>query len=165
MLQDTIETAGIIVPGLLIFVIAIVAIFAGRRWHTSRSLQRLLGDEAAVLFDARAVFFGSEMLHISAIREYGSLALTQQTIRFAGITPDITFAVEMASITAIQTPLAHLGHSGGNRLLWLSYIMPDGETDTVAWEVRHIEKWVAEIEELTGLTKQRPQIADMQLPR
>lgn len=164
MLADIIEAAGLIVPGLIFLLVSVALLLAFLRWRTHKSLRSLLDDEDVIRADARAIFFGSEVENISAIREYGSLALTRQTIVFAGITPDITHAVEIASITAIRTPLAHLGHSGGKMLLWLAYTMPDGSTDTVAWEVSHVEKWVDAIEELTGLKKQRPQMVDMQLP-
>jgi hypothetical protein len=105
-----------------------------------------------VLMRDGACSFGRESHGVTQIRGNGILALTDTELWFRMLLPARTTTVPVSAITAIETPRSHLGKGTIRPLLKVRFTTDHGE-DAIAWSVANLDRWIAKLEQLTGISR------------
>jgi hypothetical protein len=81
------------------------------------------------------------------LRGTGTLVLTDEEVAFAQWRPEHLLRIPRSSITKVDATREHLGKTMKTDLLRIAWRSPDagGEERTVAFFVRPLEAWVAEL--------------------
>jgi len=135
------------VLAIVIFVallLAVILIPVRRRARRLRAgLEEELGDAAERTANARGL--GLESLGATQVRGNGWLVLTPDELHFRQWVPNRETRIPLAAVTTVETKRWWLGKSVGSKLLCVRWRTPDGGEDAMAWEVRDLDRWLADI--------------------
>ena len=98
-------------------------------------------DKKVLIFDDISNFFGQESLGAWKIRGNGVLILTEEELFFGMWKPKKGLSISVKSILEITNPKSHLRKSTFKKLLKINFKNENGESDSVAWFVRNLNKW------------------------
>jgi len=98
-----------------------------------------------ILTSPMANLFGIKSRGMKQIRGNGILLLTSSQLYFRMLLPKKELLVPLGSITSVETPKSFLGKTKGMKLLKIDFRNDAGGTDSAAWLVRDLEKWVETI--------------------
>ena len=98
-------------------------------------------DKKVLIFDDISNFFGQESLGAWKIRGNGVLILTDEELFFGMWKPKKGLSINVKSILEITNPKSHLRESTFIKLLKINFKNENGESDSVAWFVRNLNKW------------------------
>jgi hypothetical protein len=104
-----------------------------------------LGEDRIRLLDDRANSFGVKSAGVTQIRGNGCLAATEEEVVFLMWLPRRWIRIPRDRITAVERVRTHLGKTIGASLLRLRYIDDSGKPDSIAWYVRDLPAWEAEL--------------------
>jgi hypothetical protein len=138
--------AGILVFVALAFVVAMIPV-RRRAKRVGAELEEELGE--GIIRRANAQGLGLESRGATQVRGNGWLALTAYELRFRMWVPARETSIPIASITDVGTERMWLGKTVGSRLLRVRWRMPDGSEDAMAWNLRDLDGWLAELRALT----------------
>lgn len=132
--------------------LGLVVLLAVLRWIMSRIRNRL-AEAVRLKYSGRTIvrqsvganFFGRLSLGVVQIRGNGALVLTQKEVYFLQAAPRREITIPLEIITAVTTPRSHLGKSVVSRLLRVDFC-EEGKSDAIAWAVRDVDTWKADIE-------------------
>ncbi|MHA2390332.1 MAG: hypothetical protein ACXAEX_00040 [Promethearchaeota archaeon] len=93
-------------------------------------------------------FFGQESSGLWKVRGNGVLILTDEKLYFGMWKPQKELFIPIKSIIEISTPKSHMHRSILRPLLKIIFKNENGDSDSAAWYVRHLDRW---IELLNGL--------------
>ncbi len=132
--------------------LGLVVLLAVLRWIMSRIRNRL-AEAVRLKFAGRTIvrqsvganFFGRLSRGVVQIRGNGALVLTQKEVYFLQAAPRREITIPLEIISAVTTPRSHLGKSVVSRLLRVDF-REDGKADAIAWAVRDVDTWKADIE-------------------
>jgi hypothetical protein len=114
--------------------------FFGRR-AGRRHLQGL----ELLLEEPGANSFGVESGGPWQVRGNGNLALTEDELLFAQWVPDRLLRIPRRSIIEVSQTNSHLGKRIGRPLLRVAWTRDDGEEDSIAFWVKDLDRWLAEL--------------------
>jgi hypothetical protein len=98
-------------------------------------------SEDILITDEMANFFGQESQGVWKVRGNGVLILTEKELFFGMWKPKKELLIPVKSIVEIKNPKSHLHRSVFRPLLKIIFKNDSGETDSVAWFVRNLDKW------------------------
>ena len=137
----------VLVLGILVFVallFALIMIPVARRARRLRAeVEAEVGDSARRTANARGL--GLESRGASQVRGNGWLVLTDDELRFRQWVPDRETRIPLTTVTEVETVRWWLGKTVGSRLLCVRWRTPDGAEDAMAWEVRDLDGWLADL--------------------
>ncbi|MCG3226291.1 MAG: hypothetical protein H7645_05170 [Candidatus Heimdallarchaeota archaeon] len=93
-------------------------------------------------------FYGIASKKYKQIRGNGVLILTKDEIFFGMFIPKREIKISLKSIIEIKTPKWFLGKTRFRPTLAIVFINEEGKTDSAAWEVRNIDRWVSRIDQI-----------------
>lgn len=102
-------------------------------------------EHSRVLTSPMANLFGIKSRGMKQIRGNGILLLTSSQLYFRMLLPKRELLMPLRSITSVETPLSFLGKTKGMKLLKIDFRNNVGGTDSAAWLVPDLEKWVETI--------------------
>ena len=102
-------------------------------------------EHVRIITSPMANLFGIESEGMKEIRGNGILLLTPSQLYFRMLLPRRVLLVPLRSITSIETPKSFLGKTKGRKLLKVDFRNDVGGTDSAAWLVPDLEKWVEAI--------------------
>jgi hypothetical protein len=105
-------------------------------------------DKNVLLADDISNFFGLESLGVWKVRGNGVLLLTEEELFFGMWKPKKELLIPIKSITKISNPKSYMKRSIFKPLLKIIFKNKNGETDSAAWYVRHLNKWNEALNEL-----------------
>lgn len=143
---ETILVGGEVAAGMVLLgaVFAVVIVWLSRlKRAASAAVRERVGDRS-VLMDDQALSFGVESRGMMQARGTGCLAATQDEIVFVMWVGGHEIVIPRRDVTSVETPRSHLGKSQGVRLLKVRY-EAEGRSDSVAWRVRDLDAWLAEL--------------------
>ncbi len=108
-------------------------------------------EHVRILTSPMANLFGVQSGGMKQIRGNGILLLTASQIYFRMLLPRRELLVPLRSVTSVETPKSFLGKTKGRKLLKVDFRNDTGGTDSAAWLVQDLEKWVETIRRSTGL--------------
>lgn len=79
------------------------------------------------------------------VRGNGTLALSVDELRFRQWIPQREVRIPLANVTHVGTERWWLGKTVGRRLLCVRWRREDGSEDAMAWEVRDLDSWLADL--------------------
>ena len=101
-----------------------------------------------LITDDMVNFFGLESLGSWKIRGNGVLMLTEEELFFGMWKPKKEFSIPLNSIIEVTNPKSHMHKSVFRPLLKVIFKNESGDLDSVAWYVRHLDKWNEILNEL-----------------
>lgn len=105
-------------------------------------------EENVLIADDASNFFGQESLGTWKVRGNGVLLLTEKELYFGMWKPKKELLVPVKSIIEIRNPKSHMHRSAFRPLLKIIFKNESGESDSVAWYGRHLDKWNEILNEL-----------------
>lgn len=102
-------------------------------------------EHIRILTSPMANLFGIQSRGMKQIRGNGILILTASQLYFRMLLPRRELMIPLSSITAVETPKSFLGKTKGRKLLKIDFRNDIGGTDSAAWLVPDLEKWVETI--------------------
>lgn len=135
-----------LVVGILVFVFVVIAlVMIPIRRHADRVERELAQELGTGIRRIAAVRgLGLETLGRGQVRGNGTLALTADELRFRQWVPRREVSIPLAHVTHVGTERWWLGKTVGRRLLCVRWRVAGGE-DAMAWEVRDLEGWLADL--------------------
>ena len=149
MLREAMSVLGVIalVLGILAFVavaLALVMIPVSRRAaRMEDDARRELADRVRRIETARGL--GLRSAGRGQIRGTGMLVLTDDELRFRQWVPRRETRIPLAAVTSVGRERWWLGKTVGRQLLRVSWLGEGGAEDAMAWQVRDLDGWLAEI--------------------
>jgi hypothetical protein len=135
---------------LVLFLAAVLIPVRRRARRVREGLEEEFGDTAERSANARGL--GLESRGATQVRGNGRLLLTPVELVFRQWIPDRETRIPLAAVTTVETTRWWLGKSVGSKLLCVRWQTPDGGADAMAWEVRDLDRWLAEIAARRGTT-------------
>lgn len=108
-------------------------------------------EHSRILTSPMANLFGLKSSGMKQLRGNGILLLTSSQLYFRMLLPKKEILVPLRSIISVETPRSFLGKTKGKKLLKIDFRSDVGGTDSVAWLVDNLEKWVEAIRESAKL--------------
>ncbi|MEN8209003.1 MAG: hypothetical protein ABFR50_07105 [Candidatus Fermentibacteria bacterium] len=102
-------------------------------------------EHVRILTSPMANLFGIQSGGMKQIRGNGILLITSSQLYFRMLLPRKELLIPLGSITSVETPVSFLGKTRGRKLLKVDYRNDAGGTDSAAWLVPDLEKWVQTI--------------------
>jgi hypothetical protein len=137
---------GAIMVCVLATVAATVVFVRGALRQAQQRLDAALAGQPVLLRDNMANFFGLASLGPVQLRGNGSLALTRDAIAFQpALRNKPPLLIPRSSIQKVESARSHLGKTVGRPLLTVHFTTATGETDVVAWLVRDLGSWQAQL--------------------
>ncbi len=144
--MSALETVALVL-GILAFVLltlAVVLIPIRRRARRDEAeLTQELGPGLRRIGTVNSL--GLESLGRAQIRGNGTLALSIDELRFRQWVPRRDIRIPLANVTHAGTERWWLGKTVGGRLLCVRWRNEDGSEDAIAWHVRDLEGWLADL--------------------
>lgn len=106
-----------------------------------------------LITDDMVNFFGLESLGSWKIRGNGVLILTEKELFFGMWKPKKELLIPVKSIIEIRNPKSHMHRSVFRPLLKIVFKNENGESDSAAWYIRHLDKWNKILKELISTNK------------
>lgn len=133
--------------------VAVLGSIAATIWFLKTVLRRAeqqldaaLAGQPALLRDRMANFFGLASLGPVQLRGNGSLVLTRDTLGFMrALSNKPPLLIPRSAIQKVESTRSHLGKMVGRPLLTVHFIDAAGKADVVAWLVRDLGPWLAEL--------------------
>jgi hypothetical protein len=114
--------------------------------RAEQQLDAELAGRPVLLRDSMANFFGLASLGPVQLRGNGSLALTSDTLGFMrALSKKPPLLIPRSAIQKVETSRSHLGKTVGRPLLTVHFVNSAGEVDVVAWLVRDLDRWLAQL--------------------
>lgn len=134
------------------FIIGSVLLAAGLVFLIRKLLRTAMAEVYAqypehvrILTSPMANIFGIQSKGMKQIRGNGILLLTASQLYFRMLLPKKELLVPLRSITSVETPKSFLGKTKGRKLLKVDFRNDVEGTDSAAWLVPDLEKWVEAI--------------------
>ncbi|MCK4806255.1 MAG: hypothetical protein KAT09_01340 [Candidatus Aegiribacteria sp.] len=99
-------------------------------------------EHVRILTSPMANIFGVKSRGMKQIRGNGILLVTSSQLYFRMLLPKRELLVPLSSITSVETPKSFLGKTKGMKLLKIDFRNDVGGTDSAAWIVPDLGKWV-----------------------
>lgn len=135
--------------GVIVLVVSILAIvFAALlvvRWVTSRRLNALRERFPGALRTEPAKFYGQESRGVGQLRGNGVLVLLSDRLIFEMLVPSREYTIPLSRIVRTESPKSYLGSTNFRPLLKVVFQGEAGKLDSMAWLVRDIPDWQAQI--------------------
>jgi len=129
---------------LVVLFLAVIVIPIRRRARQVRAgVEEELGDTAER--SGTVLGLGLESRGPTQVRGNGQLVLTTDELHFRQWVPNRETRIPLAAVTAVETKRWWLGKSVGSRLLCVRWRTPEGGEDAMAWQVRDLDRWLADI--------------------
>ena len=109
-------------------------------------------EHTRILTSPMANLFGIKSVGMKQIRGNGILLLTGSELYFRMLLPRRELVVPLRNITSVETPKSFLGKTRGRKLLKVDFRNDTGGTDSAAWLVPDLEKWVETVRESAELS-------------
>jgi hypothetical protein len=109
-------------------------------------LSETVPADEIVLKDTGALTFGVESRGKWQGRGNGALVLTDAALIFLRLWPADEIRIPRADVTAVTTPLSHLGKSYGRPLLKVAFTSASGAPDSIALFVQDLPAWLKALE-------------------
>jgi hypothetical protein len=133
----------VVVPG---FIVAVVVFVKSALRRAEQQLDAALGGQPVQLRDSMANCFGLASLGRVQVRGNGSLALTRDTLGFQyALSKKPPLLIPRSAIQKVESTRSHLGKRVGRPLLTVHFLDAAGNADVVAWLVRDLDRWSAEL--------------------
>ena len=136
-----------LVLGILLFTallfVAIMVPVSRRAKRLRGSLEEELGGASRRIENVQGL--GLESRGKGQVRGNGWLALTADELVFRQWVPGRETRIPLAAVTAVGTERTWLGKWVGSRLLRVRWRTEDGTEDAMAWRVRDLDGWLAEL--------------------
>lgn len=135
-----------IVVGVLGSVAATIVFVKSVLRRAEQQLDAALAGRPVLLRDSMANFFGLASLGPVQLRGNGSLALTSDTLGFMrALSKKPPLLIPRSAIQKVESTRSHLGKAVGRPLLTVHFVNAAGEVDVVAWFVRDLDRWLAQL--------------------
>ena len=108
-------------------------------------------EHTRILTSPMANCFGLKSGGMKHVRGNGILLLTSSELYFRMLLPKKEILVPLRSIISVETPGSFPGKTKGRKLLKIDFRNITGGTDSAAWLVDNLEKWVESIRESAEL--------------
>lgn len=139
-------------PIVIYFVAGLLLLAAGLVFLIRKLLRTAMAEVNAqypehirILTSPMANVFGIQSGGMKQVRGNGILLLTTSQLYFRMFLPRRELLVPLRSITSVETPKSFLGKTRGRKLLKVDFRNDTGGTDSAAWLVPDLEKWVEAI--------------------
>ena len=137
----------ILVLGIVVVVgvvVAVVMVAASRKAATmEHEIREELGDRVRRIEAVRGL--GLRSAGRGQVRGTGMLVLTAGELRFRQWVPRRETVIPLAAVTAVDKERWWLGKTVGRPLLRVTWAADGGAEDAMAWQVRHLDAWIAEL--------------------
>jgi hypothetical protein len=130
--------------GLVVFLAVMRGVMALLRRKMLEQIRRRFAGQTVIRQSIGANFFGLTSKGLGQIRGNGALVLTPDELYFVLFAPRRELIIPLADVTSVSTPRSHLGKTIGMKLLRIDFRASGGE-DAVAWALRDLDEWTAEI--------------------
>ena len=136
-----------LVLGILAFVaLAVALISIPARRHSRRVEAELVQELGPSVRRVETVGgLGLMSLGRTQIRGNGTLALTADELRFQQWVPRRVVRIPLDRVTEVTTERWWLGKTVGRRLLCVRWQTDAGGADAMAWQVRDLDAWLADL--------------------
>jgi len=141
--------------GLIIALVAAAAVIAawaftvgwirGIEGDAETEARTYVASDDVLLLDPAANCLGVASAGALQVRGNGCLLVTETEIVFVMWAPRKLTSIPRHSILAIDTVRSHLGKTKGRLLLKVHFRNRKGAEDSVAWLVRDLDTWTAEL--------------------
>lgn len=131
--------------GLFVLLAVLRGVTALMQRRLGERIRNKLAGQTLIRQSIGANFFGLTSKGLGQIRGNGALVLTPDQLYFTMFMPRREVTIPLGDIVSVSTPRTHLGKTMGMRLLRVDFRASDGE-DAVAWAVRDLDDWTADIE-------------------
>jgi hypothetical protein len=131
--------------GLIVFLAVMRGVMSLMRRKLGKQIRAKLAGRTIIRESIGANFFGLSSKGLAQVRGNGALVLTPDQLYFAMFVPRRELTIPLADIVSVSTPRSHLGKTVGMKLLRVDFRVPAGQ-DSVAWAVRDLDDWKADIE-------------------
>ena len=137
----------VLIIGLVVFFVVLMAIVvkvsARRAARIEAEVRAELGD--AVRRVATVQGLGLRSSGRGQIRGTGTLVLTDEDLRFRQWVPNRETRIPLAAITDVGRERWWLGKAVGRPLLRVTWVADGGSEDAMAWQVRDLDAWLADL--------------------
>lgn len=133
---------------MVLGVIALTVVFVKSALRRAeQELDAALGGQPVLLRDSMASFFGLASIGRVQVRGNGSLVLTSETLGFRlALSRRPPLLIPRSAIQKVESTRSHLGKMVlGHPLLTVHFVNAAGEVDVVAWLVRDLDRWLAQL--------------------
>ena len=136
-----------LVLGILAFVaLALALVSIPTRRHARRVETELAQELGSGVRRIETVGgLGLKSLGRTQIRGNGTLALTTDELHFQQWVPRRVVRVPLHRVTEVTTERWWLGKTVGKRLLCVRWQTDEGGEDAMAWQVRDLDAWLADL--------------------
>lgn len=134
---------GILLFTALLFVVIMIPV-SRRAKRLRASMEEELGGSARRTENVQGL--GLESRGKGQVRGNGWLVLTADELVFRMWVPAHETRIPLAAVTSVGTERTWLGKWVGRRLLRVRWRGADGTEDAMAWNVRDLDAWLAELE-------------------
>jgi hypothetical protein len=138
--------AAVSVLGVLVIVAVAIAIvrWVGRlQREVLEAVQGRLGRERIVVLDAAAKLFGVSSAGAAQPTAYGCLAASPEELVFAQWKPRREVSIPRARIVSVQAVALGVAAGGSQRLLKVTFRLAGGGVESIGWQVRDPDAWLA----------------------
>ena len=133
------------IAGMALFIAGLVYLIRKLLHTTMAEVYAEYPEHTRILTAPMANLFGIKSGGMKQIRGNGILLLTSSQLYFRMLLPKREILIPVNSITSIETPKSFLGKTKGRKLLKIDYRNDIGGTDSAAWLVPDLEKWIETI--------------------
>lgn len=144
MMQPAIALLLLLLLGSLVLIGLLGLLLRQLRERLRRQIERRFAAADVLKLDLSANLFGVRSRGYRQVRGIGGLVLTTDALYFLRAVPRQEFVVPLMAIRRIDHPQQFLGKSIFYPLLRVTYEL-EGQTDEIAWAVRHPQDWQAAI--------------------
>lgn len=144
-MSQVLLTLGAVVVILVVVFGGVVIWLRGLKRSVAEELRHRLAARGIRLMDESANCLGLESAGLLQVRGNGCLAATGHEIEFLMWKPRKAFLIPRSEILGVESARSHLGKTKGVKLLKVRFRNEKGEPDSIAWAVRELDAWLAEL--------------------
>lgn len=145
------NTAINFITASMFLIMALVFLVRKLNKSTMEEVYAKYPENSRILTSPMANLFGLKSSGMKQVRGNGILLLTSSQLYFRMLLPKKEILVPLRSIISVETPRSFLGKTKRKKLLKIDFRSDAGSTDSVAWLVDNLEKWVETIRESAKL--------------
>ncbi|MCD4775968.1 MAG: hypothetical protein K8S15_07940 [Candidatus Aegiribacteria sp.] len=139
------------IAGSLFLMMGLVLLVRKLNYSAMAEISMRYPEHSRIITSPVANLFGIKSRGMKQVRGNGTLLLTSSQLYFRMLLPKKEILVPLRSITSVETPRSFLGKTKGRKLLKIDFRNDTGGTDSAAWLVADLEKWVEAIRESAEL--------------
>ena len=146
MRVSTLGVVALVVGLVVVFAVLVTVVMAAsarRAARTEGEVRAELGDEVRRIDTVRGL--GLRSAGRGQVRGTGTLVLTGDALRFRQWIPRRETLIPLAAVTDVGQERWWLGKTVGRPLLRVTWVPEGGAEDAMAWQVRDLDGWLAEL--------------------